>query len=282
MIYELGAKGLVRVDVSANNTKNSLPIGAVLHLNGYNDPDYVIVKNLGIDEKFGHGARYQTVNLLDGTFSLKDAFSLQYLEEKQDNRIQTYITKEVKTPDEVLTLFEKATALENITKTKQEQARKVTDDLIAKGKELALKVGIETVSWLIVAEHEEDDCDLHTDYFNTIRTQLIILATSTSTRDSFAEMRKAAAKFEKTAHLAKPLEIDSNGDARTETNKTYWHPADEHREKYSGGSGYYLKAERGYSTGWSVSKMGKWNGKWSDEVYISLAQVNLFEKAEGK
>ena len=62
----------------------------------------------------------------------------------------------------------------------------------------------------------------------------VLLGFSTHTRDLFPEMRKAAARFEGTAHLA-------------ERNAEY-----EHREKYSMGHGYYLGTHR-YS-GWQVSK----------------------------
>lgn len=72
------------------------------------------------------------------------------------------------------------------------------------------------------------------DYFGSRIVRTVILGFSTHTRDLFPEMRKAAARFEGTAHLA-------------ERNAEY-----EHREKYSMGHGYYLGTHR-YS-GWQVSK----------------------------
>ena len=87
---------------------------------------------------------------------------------------------------------------------------------------------------VIIAELHGNDSDSMTDYFgyNTIRT--VILGFSNHTKDFFSEMRKYATNFAETAHLAK-------------VNEKY-----EHREKYTGGAGYYLGESR-YS-GWVVKK----------------------------
>ena len=87
---------------------------------------------------------------------------------------------------------------------------------------------------VIIGEQHESECDPYTDYFGSRIVRTVILGFSTHTRDLFPEMRKAAARFEGTAHLA-------------ERNAEY-----EHREKYSMGHGYYLGTHR-YS-GWQVSK----------------------------
>jgi len=107
---------------------------------------------------------------------------------------------------------------------------------------------------VIVAYNEIDDCDMMTDYFNTKSGESYLLAWSRHTRDIFSEMRQAAANMEETKHLVIPSDIDGNRDKRTESNKSWWHPADEHREKYSMGAGYYLKASHRYDTGWKVCK----------------------------
>lgn len=93
---------------------------------------------------------------------------------------------------------------------------------------------------VIVAELEHDESDSMTDYFNTRTSRCVILAFSTHKRDLFAEMRKAAANFAETIHL-----VDAPESA-------------EHREKYSMGAGYYLKATGRYSTGWKVQKRTLW------------------------
>jgi hypothetical protein len=108
-------------------------------------------------------------------------------------------------------------------------------DLLASKPEGAVKA--------LIAVFESDNCDLMTDYFSTKTERTVFLGWSKSNRDSFAEMRKAAARFAETAPLA-----TAGKDA-------------EHREKYSMGRGYYLKASGCYSTGWLVKKTGDW---WFD------------------
>lgn len=89
----------------------------------------------------------------------------------------------------------------------------------------------------LFAEHVEDDSDLQSDYFGHKTTRTVFLGWSKHERDIFPEMRKAAANFPETAHL-----VGAGPEA-------------EHREKYSMGGGYYLKAESSrHSTGWSVCK----------------------------
>lgn len=88
----------------------------------------------------------------------------------------------------------------------------------------------------IVARLEQDDCDLHTDYFGTKTKAVVFLAWSKTKRAGFAELRKAAALRPETADLATA-------------------PKDaEHRERYSMGGGLYLKAGGRWSSGWSIHK----------------------------
>jgi len=324
--YDLGS-GMKRIDVSANNAKNSLPIGTVLQLNGYSCPRYVVVKNEGIDQNYGYGARYLTVSLEDGKFSKSDAYGMMHISEKTSNRIQMYYTDDVVSPDECLRLYEKASALQKLEEQIKEDSAKRISALVEKGKKIAAEKGIDAFSALIVAEYEQDDCDLHTDYFNTKTTQMIILSTSKHARDLFPEMRKAAGKFEKTAHLGTGkgdftayvsigADFKSNGSYYSAGCQSHWHnelirkfktraeaeayinsqPTPgavsfdgvlvpflweisenniEHREKYSMGVGYYLKASSRYSSGWTVSKRRKYGNTWGDDIYISLAQICL-------
>lgn len=88
---------------------------------------------------------------------------------------------------------------------------------------------------VIMAELRQDVSDSHTDYFagRTVRT--VLLAWSKHTRDLFGEMRKAAARFEPTAHLVNAPE------------------SAEYRQKYSRGDGYYLTTGSRYH-GWCVKK----------------------------
>ena len=88
----------------------------------------------------------------------------------------------------------------------------------------------------LFAVYEVSECDYMTDYFATSTKRVVFLAWSRTTKDMFAEMRKAATLFPETASLA------SEGKSA------------EHREKYSMGAGYYLKASGRYSDGWKVRK----------------------------
>lgn len=90
---------------------------------------------------------------------------------------------------------------------------------------------------VIVAEYEIDDCDTMTDYFNVKRGRRVLLAWSRHNRNLFSEMRKAAARFDRTAELA-----DAPKSA-------------EHRDNYARGAGNYLKAGGHYSSGWTVRKL---------------------------
>lgn len=111
---------------------------------------------------------------------------------------------------------------------------------------------------VIVAELHEDTCDSMTDYFNSKVKRVVLLAWSKHNRNLFSEMRKAAAKFSETAHLATADE------------------SAEHRENYSMGRGMFLQTGSGYS-GWRVEK---WNLSWKsiDEVAGDLAARELLEQ----
>lgn len=89
---------------------------------------------------------------------------------------------------------------------------------------------------VILAELVEDQSDAMTDYFHSTTVRSVILAFSRHTRELFPEMRKASRNFAETVDLA-----DAPPDA-------------EHREKWSMGAGYYLKAGSRHSSGWKVWK----------------------------
>ena len=103
MIYSLGTGKLVPIGVETNNPKNRLPVGTVLRLNGYDNPDFVVIKNEGINDRFpSYGASYKAINLKTGMLTTKQAYELKYLSEKQDNRIQTYITDIILEADDII------------------------------------------------------------------------------------------------------------------------------------------------------------------------------------
>jgi hypothetical protein len=105
---------------------------------------------------------------------------------------------------------------------------------------------------VIIAERVKDQSDSMSDYWGSTTAETVILAFSTHTRDLFPELRKAALNYADTRDL-----FDAPETA-------------EHREKYSMGGGFYLKAGSRHGDGWRVSKNELYRGvdsipvgKWS-------------------
>lgn len=176
----------------------------------------------------------------------------------RDDRVKNYAEKfgigvyynegEILALEQVQELVKSATAY-----TQQENEREAKAAEVARAERMAkIEKGAKIiaaipagVTHVIVAEHEENESDLQSDYLGSRTTETIYLSWSKHGRDLFPEMRKAAAKFEHTAHLAEAPQ-------KPEGASEYWTAPDEHREKYSMGAGYYLGRSR-YS-GWNISK----------------------------
>lgn len=271
-VMSFGPGGMQDISVSRDDKKNNLQRGTVLRLNGYSCPEYVIVENQGIDPKYAnHGARYLCVNRADFCFKTEQAYLFDHISTKKDNRILLYYTDEVVSIVEVEQLHEKAIEKQ---KTDQEAARvaaETAETKEAKGRELFAKYIPADAVALIVAELATDECDSMTDYFHASHSKLTILGWSKHKRDIFSEMRKHAHKIPETEHLS----------TKPETEKSC-HPKDEHREKYSMGAGYYLKAAGPWSNGWRISKRTKYGRGWDAEIYRSLADRCVFEAKIGQ
>lgn len=128
----------------------------------------------------------------------------------------------------------------------------------------------EGVKAVIIAELHKNESDPMTDYYSHTTEQVVYLAWSNHGRDLFPELRKAAGKFEGTKHLeTAPTKPDGAGE--------YWKPKDEHREKYSMGSGYYLKDGHSNASGWAVSKsnLGGY-GATLEALQIAAAEGRFF------
>ena len=277
-LFEIGPSGMVEISVKTDDTKNQLQPGRILKLNGYNDPRYVIVKNQGIDSICAHyGARYLCVNLEDFTFKIEQAYTMRHISDRKDGRIQLYITDETLDAVQTANAFRKAEINQTEETERNLKAEILRNENVQKGKKLFAKYIPADAKALIIAELETDDCDMQTDYFNTTHSGLVVLGWSTHKRDIFSEMRKHAHKIPETRHLATVPTVGSNGDEKTDDNKEFWHPSDEHREKYSMGAGYYLKASGVYSTGWKIEKQRKYKEDWGEDIYISLAKRCIFE-----
>lgn len=110
MIYSLSG-GMKRIDVPENAAKNNLPLGTVLQLNGYSNPKYCIIKNLGINPAFAsHGATYETICIETGAKSRQNMLGCDHISTKADNRIKLYFTDQVLGPNEIMDLINKADA----------------------------------------------------------------------------------------------------------------------------------------------------------------------------
>lgn len=169
---------------------------------------------------------------------------------------------------EAADLLRRAVAMDADRQAKREidrgEAERIRAEFVA---DAAGRIPADAVA-VIVAELEQDESDSMSDYFNARTTRRIILGFSRHKRDLFPELRKAALNHPETAHLATAPE-----DA-------------EHREKYSMGGGFYLKAGFRYSNGWKVSKSTLYNGaegvptgEWSTEPPPIVAPAASSSKA---
>lgn len=147
---------------------------------------------------------------------------------------------------------------------------------------------------VIIAELMHNDSDSMTDYFSSHSTKTIYLAFSTHKKDSFNEMRKACLNcdIEEIRNFATAPEHNNNGETKEEySNKMReyykedqdpgkdWHPKDENREKYSGGSGYSLGAGS-YISGWRIKKENYIDLQKCEDLYISTQENRFFCNVE--
>lgn len=268
-IYSLGSGKMVPLSTEG---KNDLPLGTRLRTNGYGT-DYIIVGNKGINPNYpDSGARYEIVNLATEDLRREDAVHLDWISDKKDERIATYIMgDEPWSGEDVKMLRDAALAKSVVVEDNRKRAEIEHAKKLAKGKELYLKLKPLWAKAVIVGYEEIDDCDIMTDYFNTKRGKTHVLAWSKHNRDLFPEMRKAAKHHPETVHLSVAPKVNENGNPKTDENKSWWHPFDEHREKWSMGAGFYLKGSHRYSTGWKVSK-SPLAGWYMENVYLALAE----------
>lgn len=124
MLYNINFQtGKLEAKPIPTTEKNNLPVGTILHLHGYNEPDYVIVANLGLDEKYSYyGARYRCVNLDTFEESQHDAHGL-YFPSDQARGIHTEITDRAIPPHEIPGILEK---VKTTRLRKEEEKRQAT------------------------------------------------------------------------------------------------------------------------------------------------------------
>ena len=249
-IYQPEKDGTLKlVDTSE---KNNFADGIVLHWGGNIaclEEDFVIIGR----RKSQWGTLYKTASLKNAHVHWVDAINIKFQTEDVWHKQHFFVTSKKLEEAEFFPIKNLADEYERKQKEDMARAKDKRLSKIQIGKGIALEIPPEAKA-LIVAEQEIDDCELQTDYFNVRTAKRIVLGYSIHTRNVFSEMRKFACKIEQTKHLA-------------EKNEQY-----EHRENYSGGSGYFLKSSSHYSSGWIIRKEIKWHSEWSEEIYISLAE----------
>lgn len=121
----------------------------------------------------------------------------------------------------------------NRNQFRKEQEEKQTQATIATNAILAKKPAWATA--LIVAELDQDDSDLMTDYHSHKTLRHVAIGWRSGSKEDFRQLRKAAGNFSETVHLG------PDADDKIE-----------HRENYSMGAGNYLKNGHRDNSGWSV------------------------------
>ena len=220
---------LLEANVSYDTAKQAVGKNQIIQMNGYGDDRYVVYDVMEESGQFIYGL----INL--HTHELREIEIIRPLSEKfgigyyfDDANPQFMDTFEV----EVL-----RSKAENIAGEKRKELQ--ADDgmnkrLTAIGKERLQKLIPADTKAIIIAELHENESDGMTDYYGYRTVRTVILGFSKHTKDLFSEMRKYAANFEDTAHLAVE-------------NKVY-----ENREKHSMGAGYYLGGSVYH--GWIIRK----------------------------
>jgi len=270
-IYEMNfdGKGLVEIDRKEND---NLPMGQVVMWTGnmaWGPEQFVIVEKIVNDYFTG----YNMVSLKDYDFHRSEAYTMRT---KENERSQCMlILDEVLSVAETMEIKNRADLKKEFENEQKAKAELETERLIKKGKEIFMRYAPKDTKSVIVAKYETDESDSMTDYFATRTTDVVVLGFSKHNRDLFSEMRKYADLIPETADLKNVPEVDYNGEKRTEENKEWWTPADEHREKYSMGKGFYLKSTRGRG-GWEICKQGvsmeNLDNYSMNEIFISLAK----------
>lgn len=226
-IYRIGSGEMKPVE-DAN-----LEIGQVFFLHGYGRKDRKVIYDT---QKSPEGRlQYKWAGLDEAKMGITNAWEIRPFSEKFG--IGLYYHEGDTVDSETITeVLAKAKEQKAIDDTKAIQGREQREKRENEGKKIFESICPSWAQAAIVAINEKDESDPMTDYFAARPVKEVLLGFSKHKKDLFSEMRKHADKLEETKHLS-------------EYKKEY-----EHREKYSMGAGYYLKASNRYSTGWKIEK----------------------------
>ena len=240
---------LLGAGVSYDTSQQVVKVGQVIQMNGHDYNRYVVYEI--VNHK--NNVFYKLINLRTHKFArcefirpLSQKFGIGYYFDD--------VNPEFLCDFEVATL---RSAAERLEREEQEEAQKKAErneQLRAIGRERLEKLIPADAKAVIIAECRRNESDSMTDYFGYGTEKTVILGFSPHTKDLFSEMRKYAANFEGTAYLA-------------EKNEDY-----EHREKYTGGAGYYLGKSK--YCGWVIEKDKCFSGREQMIEQYSLIAAN--------
>jgi hypothetical protein len=220
---------LLGANTSYDANKQAVEKNQIIQMNGYKDDRYVVYDV--VSSRWG--LLYKLINLRTKRFGqcdlirpLSQKFGIGYYFDDENLQLMDAF--------EVAILRSEAEQNAQAEQDAKQQQHERDEQLKATGRERLANLVPADAKAVIVAELHEDDSEPMTDYFGYHTVRTVILGFSNHTKDLFSEMRKYAVNFPETAHLA-------GGD------KKY-----EQREKYTGGSGYYLG--EGKYGGWVVKK----------------------------
>lgn len=264
-IYQLTGGHLKRVSAEG---KTDLQPGRVIHWGGnqaWSEEDFII------DVALNEGESYRLISLKHYGYHHTQAYLMKFRTEEVSHSQYLFIEDRSVSEDELDSARARAKEKQEKERAERAERDRIRAEQEARGRELAEKYIPPGAKAVIVAVYEVSECDLTTDYFGTRSAEYVILGFSSHTRNVFSEMRKYAEVIPETAHLSIPPDVDENGEKKTDSNKEYWTPADEHRENWAGGHGFYLKAGDRYDTGWEIRKepLADWN---REKIHISLAK----------
>ena len=220
---------LLGANKSYDRSVQTVSVNQVVVLEGYSYDSYVVYEVTR--DKWG--ITYHLVNLETHEFHTSDL--IRPLSEKfgigiyYDDANPRFLD-----PLETAALLTKAKEKKAEEEKKAKEVREEYERIAKIGTERLRPLVPTDAKAVIIGTLRVNECDSYTDYYNYRIERTVILGFSKHTRNLFSEMRKYAANFEGTDHLA-------------EYNADY-----EHRENYSMGDGMYLG--RNKYNGWTISK----------------------------
>ena len=220
---------LLGANKSYDRSVQTVSVNQVVVLEGYSYDSYVVYEVTR--DKWG--ITYHLVNLRTHEFHTSDL--IRPLSEKfgigiyYDDANPKFLD-----PLETAALLTKAKEKKAEAERKVKEAREEYERIAKIGAERLRPLIPTDAKAAIIGTLRVSECDSYTDYYDYSIVRTVILGFSKHTRNLFSEMRKYAANFEGTDHLA-------------EYNADY-----EHRENYSMGDGMYLGRNK-YS-GWTIEK----------------------------